>query len=110
MRCPKPDCKYSTGEQTESVAIAYLEAYMYVHIHPTPAPHLASAGTIHRSGLKLDRPTIETGVSMEKWNTFERRWAIFKEGSHVADENASHYLFQCADEPLSDSLSKQIQT
>ena len=75
-------------------------------MHPTPAPQLASAGTIHRSGPKLDRSTVENGVSMEEWNMFEPRWAIFKEGSHSADENASHYLCQCADMLLGDLLLK----
>ena len=37
---------------------------------------------------------------------FERRWAIFKEGSHIADEDASPHLFQCADGMLGDSLLK----
>ena len=37
---------------------------------------------------------------------FEPRWAIFKEGSHSADENASHYLCQCADMLLGDLLLK----
>ena len=36
-KIPIPDCEYSTGEQTEPVAIAYLNAHMYVHIHLTPA-------------------------------------------------------------------------
>lgn len=49
---------------------------------------------------------IETHVSMGEWNIFERRWAIFKEGSHIADEDSSHHLFQCVDGLLSDSLLK----
>ena len=105
MKCPIPDCDYATGEQTEPVAIAYFNAHMYVHTHP-PATRPASTSVAHRNGPKLDRPTIETGVSMEEWNMFERRWAIFKEGSHIADENASHHLFQCADSLLGDSLLK----
>ena len=105
MKCPIPDCDYATGEQTEPVAIAYFNAHMYVHTHPPPTQP-ASTSVAHRNGPKLDRPTIETGVSMEEWNMFERRWAIFKEGSHIADENASHHLFQCADSLLGDSLLK----
>jgi hypothetical protein len=37
---------------------------------------------------------------------FTRRWNIFREGSQIAESNASHYLFQCADAALGDSLLK----
>lgn len=99
-----PGCDYSTGDQTEPVAIAYLNAHMHCHMQPVPQPPIAS--TVRRSGPKLDRPTVETGVSMEEWNMFERRWAIFKSGSHIADEDASHHLFQCAETTLGDALLK----
>ena len=105
MACPMPDCVYSTGDQTEPVAIAYLNAHMYAHQTP-PAQQQAAASIIRRGGPKLDRPTIETGVSMEEWIMFTRRWDIFKEGSQIADNNASHHLFQCADGALGDALLK----
>ena len=37
---------------------------------------------------------------------FTRRWNIFREGSQIAENNASHHLFQCADAALGDSLLK----
>ena len=37
---------------------------------------------------------------------FERKWALLKEGSHIADDIAPHYLFQCADGLFGDSLLK----
>ena len=106
MACPLPNCEYTTGDQTEPVAIAYLNAHMYAHMQPAPVPQPAAANVVRRSGPKLDRPTIETGVSMEEWNMFQRRWMIIKEGSHIADEDASHHLFQCADGMLGDALLK----
>ena len=109
MACPIPDCGYSTGDQTEPVAIAYLNAHMYAHKSP-PAQQQAAASIVHRGGPKLDRPTIETGVSMEEWIMFTRRWDIFKEGSQIADNNASHHLFQCADGALGDALLKTDPT
>ena len=103
--CPLPECEYSTGDQTEPVAIAYLNAHMYAHKSP-PAQQQSAASIGHRGGPKLDRPTIETGVSMEEWIMFTRRWNIFREGSQIADNSASHHLFQCADAALGDSLLK----
>ena len=105
MVCPLPDCDYSTGDQTEPVAIAYLNAHMYAH-QSQPAQQQAAASVVHRGGPKLDRPTIETGVSMEDWIMFTRRWNIFREGSQIPNNNASHHLFQCADGALGDALLK----
>ena len=105
MKCPLPDCTYSTGEQTEPVAIAYLNAHMYAHMQPLPTQQVATS-VVRSSGPKLDRPTVQTGVSMEEWNMFTHRWTIFKEGSHINNDNASHHLFQCADGPLGDALPK----
>ena len=87
------------------MAIAYFNAHMYAHKSP-PAQQSGAASVVHRGGPKLDRPTIETGVSMEEWIMFTRRWNIFKEGSQIADDNASHHLFQCADGALGDALLK----
>ena len=106
MKCPIPDCDYTTGEQTEPVAIAIFNAHMYVHTETSRVSQSASTSVPHRNGPKLGWLMIETGVSMEEWIMFERRWAIFKEGSHIADEDASHHLFQCADALLGDSLLK----
>ena len=102
MSCPIPECGYSTGGHTEPVAIAYFNAHMVVHTQPPRA----DASVIRSIGLKLDRPAIETGISMEEWNMFKRRWTIFREGSHIADADASHHLFQCADGMLGDALLK----
>jgi len=102
MACPFQDCTYSTGEQTEPVAIAYFNAHMLSHTHPPPAQQ----SVVRRSGPKLDRPVIESGASMEEWNLFTRRWTIFKEGSHIDNADASRHLFQCADGPLGDALLK----
>ena len=104
MKCPLPGCSYSTGDQTEPVAIAYLNAHMYAHA-PQPAQQQAVT-SVNRGGPKLDRPTIEAGVSLEEWTMFTRRWDIFKAGSQITDANASHHLFQCADRALGDALLK----
>ena len=104
MACPFQNCTYSTGEQTEPVAIAYFNAHMLSHTHPSPAQQPTTTSVVRRSGPKLDRPTIESGASMEEWNLFMRRWTILKNGSHIDDADAFHHLFQCADGPLGDAL------
>ena len=105
LQCPLPDCRYTTGDNTEPVAITYLNAHMYAHQRPS-AQQQSAPSNVPRGGPKLDRPTIETGVSMEEWIMFTRRWNILREGSQIAESNASHHLFQCADAALGDSLLK----
>ena len=110
ITCPIEGCEYSTGEHSEAVAIAYLNAHMYAHQQPRQAPALATpsqpGNVIRGNGPKLDRPRIEAGVSMEDWIMFKRRWKIYKEGSNIPDSQASHHLFQCADTHLGDALLK----
>ena len=105
--CPLEGCEYTTGPQSEPVAIAYLNAHMYAHQQPAPAPAQVSApAPVRSNGPKLDRPSIEAGVSMEVWIMFKRRWEIYKVGSNISDAQASHHLFQCADTNLGDALLK----
>jgi len=55
---------------------------MPISAHPLSSNQLPSMYQV--GGPKLDRPTMETGVSMEEWIMFTRRWNIFREGSQIA--------------------------
>ena len=103
LDCPLPNCDYSTGEKTEPVAIALLNAHMYIHAQPAQQQPVAS---VARKGPRLDRPSIEAGVSMETWNLFTRKWKIYQEGYSLNDNDGSRHLFQCADSTLGDALLK----
>ena len=46
------------------------------------------------------------GISLEKWNMFERRWNVFKSGLNINDSVAAPHLFQCSDGDLGDALLK----
>ena len=97
LKCPMPDCTYTTEDVTEAVAIALLNAHMHSH---------TQSSTVKRSGPKLDRPLIEAGATMEAWNVFERKWRMYKTGSHITDRDAALHLFQCAESALGDALLK----
>ena len=97
LKCPMPDCTYTTEDVTEAVAIALLNAHMHSH---------TQSSTVKRSGPKLDRPLIEAGATMEDWNVFERKWRMYKTGSHITDSDAALHLFQCAESALGDALLK----
>ena len=44
-------------------------------------------------GPKLERPKIDAGISMEQWNTFQRRWTLFRNGYKIKDAEAAEQLF-----------------
>ena len=62
LECPMPECTYTTGDKTEAVAVALLNAHMYSHKQSK------------RSGSRLKPPSIDEGATMEVWNNFERKW------------------------------------
>ena len=51
-------------------------------------------------GPKLERPKVNFGVTLEKWNIFKRRWDVFVSGSGLDPDASSSQLFQCAGDSL----------
>ena len=98
IKCPIAGCDFSTGLLPEAVAVVLLSTHAISHKQSNTANV--------PMGPKLDRPRVELGISMEKWNLFERKWNVFKSGSGIPDNLAAAQLFQCADEALGDSLLK----
>ena len=99
IKCPIPGCPYETPESSETVACALLAAHSPVHTT------LAQSGNLSR-GPKLNRPTVDVGISQEQWNIFVRRWDAFTSGSGLDPSACSAQLFQCAGQSLGDSLLK----
>jgi len=91
-----PECTYTTGDKTEAVAVALLNAHMYSH----------KQSTVKRSGSTLKPPSIEEGATMEVWNNFERKWKMYKEGERITGSDVSYHLFHCAESALGDALLK----
>ena len=94
LECPMPECTYTTGDKTEAVAVALLNAHMYSHKQSK------------RSGSRLKPPSIDEGATMEVWNNFERKWNMYKEGERITGSDVSYHLFQCAESALGDALLK----
>ena len=96
LECPMPECTYITGDKTEAVAVALLNAHMYLH----------KQSTVKRGGSTLKPPSIEEGATMEVWNNFERKWKMYKEGERITGSDVSYHLFHCAESALGDALLK----
>ena len=103
LKCPVPDCDYSTEVASEAIVIALLTAHTTIHTHPQ-GPSISEPRAAR--GPKLDRPKVDVGISAEEWNVFERRWAVFLRGSEIDNHSAPLQLFQCAGDSLSSALLK----
>ena len=86
----------------DNVAVALLTTHTTIHTNSTSA----ALGSQSLNVPKLERPKVDTGISLEDWNVFYRRWNVFREGSNINETNASIQFFQCANETLGDSLLK----
>ncbi len=99
LECPAADCGFATAD----VDIAAATVLMQIHAnvaHPAilvapPAP----AALAHAP--RMERPRIDHGVDMVAWNSFLRRWDLFRAGSHIDDNAAPRQLLECASEHLS---------
>ena len=71
-------------------------------------PHYTQHHKEHISGRtagpKLERPKVESGISIKDWNVFERHWKVFKCGSGIDDNSAPAQLLQCASVTLGDAM------
>ncbi len=69
-------CPFKTDDVDASVAAVMLTIHNNVHIaNPTPG---TSDVVARQRAPKLERPKISTGSSEETWNTFLKRWTMFK--------------------------------
>ena len=99
IKCPVPDCEYETGEATEAVAVALLNAHVTIHNKAVAA--VPTTPPISDRGPKLERPKVDIGISEEEWNMFYRRWELFVRCSGVTS-----HLIQCATDTLGDAVLK----
>jgi hypothetical protein len=97
IKCTLQNCDFKTDDVSEALAIALLTNHGLAHQNTS-----VSAPTAR--GPRLERPTVNLGVSIEEWNVFEKRWEIFRNGSGIDEHSAPSQLFQCAGEDLSNSL------
>ena len=103
IECPKSGCDYATTDMDPALAMQLLTMHDANHqtqtgggATPKPAP----------STEKPKRPTIEAGISLEKWVYFLSRWSRFKRLSNITDDMIPAQLLECTDEELSLDLHR----
>ena len=99
--CPMDECEYNTGDVEASITEALLMVHNNVHVATTA---LATASTNKQKAPKIDRPTMPKGSSEETWNTFLKRWDMFKPGTALDAGESVQQLFQCCEGELGDEI------
>ena len=99
LRCTySTECTFATEDVDVAAAILLLDIHARAHpqaIQQGPAPQPTQS-----RGPKLVRPTIKLNSSPEDWNAFTRRWAMYKAGSNISDNDAPGQLLECTSEDL----------
>ena len=97
LRCPFPDCLFTTDDVEVTGAAALLNIHALTHSSPAPAPTPREP-----QAPKLQRPTIRLNITTEEWNAFNRRWTIFSTGTNIPTTSAVSHLLECTSEDLGD--------
>lgn len=58
---------------------------------------------------KIDRPVIRKDTSEEDWNTFVKKWNLFKRVTDIHNAQMTTHLWQCCNPDLGVELFKDIQ-
>ena len=103
--CPVEGCQYSTGDSTEAVAIALLNAHVAGTHSNNARPVAAQQMMQPRRTPKIDRPPLKDNISEETWNAFLQSWNIFVQGNGVDAADQAVQLYSCCDMPLKAKLT-----
>ena len=96
-RCPYYD---TCGFETEDVAPEVAATFFSIHKDQEHNPQT------RRKPPPMDRPKISRGSSEETWNSFTKRWALYKSGNDLTAASTVQNLFDCCDKDLGDAILK----
>lgn len=97
VRCPFPNCNYTTDDLDAVIVAALLNAHTLTHTansHP-PAPV-----------EKVKRPSISAGGSSEEWAYFKSRWQDYVNATKITRQERVVQLLECCNEPLRRDLTR----
>ncbi len=103
FQCPYFDtCGFETADVDTAIAVAYLN----IHNNQVHANNNNNVRPVRRQAPKIDRPKISRGSSEETWNSFSKRWTLFKRGIELTAAETVQQLFECCDNDLGDAILK----
>lgn len=104
VTCPLAGCGYSTDDTEPVLAAAQLNLHAISHTHAT----LPAGAAVKQRPPKIDRPIIRKETSEEDWNTFIKKWDLFKRGTDIPNTQLTTHLWQCCDPELETELFKDV--
>jgi len=99
-----PICEYQTDDNDAVAAAAQLNIHALTHSNPTTPP------SDKQKPPRIDRPTVTRGTTEEEWNTFTKKWNLFKRGTDIPATQLTTQLWKCCDSELEDDLFKDINS
>lgn len=107
IHCPIPGCDFTIAAETEPVlAAAQLNLHALTHTHATSTN---PAQPTKQKPPKISRPSITKDTTEEDWNTFVKKWNLFKNGTDIPPTQVTTHLWQCCDPDLEAELFKDVQ-
>lgn len=100
--CPFDGCGYKTDDLDPILAAAQLNIHALSHTQKT------ATGAVKQKPPKINRPTICKDTTEEDWNTFLKKWELFKNGTDIPNAQVSTHLWQCCDPDLEADLFKDV--
>ena len=97
VKCPFPDCAYTTADLDPAIVAALITAHSAVHT-------LAPAKTARVE--KVKRPTVTAAGSSEDWAYFLSRWNDYVAATKLDGRDKVIQLLECCDEPLRRDLTR----
>lgn len=97
-----PICEYQTDDNDAIAAAAQLNLHALAHSAPTTPP------SDKQKPPRIDRPTVTRGTTDEEWNTFTKKWNLFKRGTDIPATQVTTQLWKCCDSEPEDDLFKDI--
>ena len=102
LKCPRKDCKWTTGEHPESVWSELLR----VHGDEHRESFHAITSNQSNEAEKMKQPSISTGCTAEEWAFFLTEWSDYKQLTKPSEEDTSRILLQCCDTELRRNLHR----
>lgn len=103
IKCPI--CEYQTDDIDAVAGAAQLNIHALVHTTAGPRPTSTSD---KQKPPRIDRPSITRGTTEEEWNTFTKKWNLFKRGTDIPTSQLTTQLWNCCDKELEDDLFKDV--
>ena len=105
LTCPRTGCTYATEDLDAAVAVELLKIHAGEHppaTAPQPATPPPPAAQPPRAAPaeKVRRPSVESGITLERWTYFVSRWARYKRLSDIQADVVGAHLLECCDEDL----------